>query len=235
MVTSGLKDSPWLLLPGTLCTGAVFDLFLDALGVTSDQRIVVTLDRPAIESYRATFSDLSENTIVCGFSLGAIVAAHHAGQMRARRLILFGVNPYADDPAKAHSRKDLAMDVTTLGGAEALRMRGVDANGPRPDGTRKAIYHMAEAAAHLIDAQTQLALSRPGALPCLAEARMPVLSLTGSQDSAAPPAQGKAAAQAAPDGQFRELAGLGHFAVLEDPKACADALLDMMESHFGTA
>lgn len=228
MGTPDITDRPWLLLPGTLCTGAVFDGFLDALGVKPDQRHYIPVDRPAIADYLADFDDLTPDTIVCGFSLGAIIAAHAADRMSAHSLILFGVNPFADDPAKAEGRLALARDVTAHGGAAALQTRALDLAGPQQSEARRHIYAMADQSAHLIDAQTQLALTRPGALPALARATLPVLALTGSRDSAAPPAKGLAAAQAAPSGRFHSLEGLGHFALLENPQACALAVTAMM-------
>lgn len=225
MDTRGLSDRPWLLLPGTLCTGAVFNGFLNALGVGPAQRHVVEMDRASVGDYPPVFDRVSEDTIVCGFSLGAIVAAHFADKMTARYLVLFGVNPLADDPAKAQSRHDLASDVVRCGGAAALKARELEIQGQTPDVTREMIYEMANASAHMIEAQTQLALSRPGALRALGRACMPVISLTGSLDQSAPIALGQAAAQTAPVGQFHILEGLGHFALIEDPKACATTLL----------
>lgn len=233
MDTSGLSNRPWLLLPGTLCTGAVFEGFLNALGVGPAQRQVVALDRASVDDYQPVFDGLPEDTIVCGFSLGAIVAAHYADKMTARHLVLFGVNPLADDPAKAQSRHDLATDVIRFGGAAALKARELEVHGPTPDLTRDMIYEMANVSANMIEAQTQLALSRPGALPALSRACMPVISLTGSLDRSAPIAQGQVAAQSAPDGKFHALAGLGHFALIEDPHACAAALQHVTETHDG--
>jgi pimeloyl-ACP methyl ester carboxylesterase len=231
MATDGLSKRPWLLLPGTLCTRTVFDGFLDALGVTHSARTYVTLDRPSILDYRSDFDALAHNTIVCGFSLGAIVAAHFANSMNADRLILFGLNPYADDPAKAPSRLALAQEVKKGGGAIALKSRLSEVFGPDPDATRATICQMAEETAPFIGAQTQLALSRPGALPALSEAAMPVLTATGTLDQSAPPLQGQAAAQCAPKGQFRTLDGLGHFALLECSNTCATAVRNWHEAH----
>lgn len=233
MDTRGLSNRPWLLLPGTLCTGAVFDGFLDAIGVELAQRHVVEMDRGSIDDYQSIFDRVSGDTIVCGFSLGAIVAAHYADKMSARHLVLFGVNPLADDPAKALSRHDLATDVTSRGGAAALKARDLEVHGRTPDVTREMIYEMANATANMIEAQTRLALSRPGALPALRRACMPVVSLTGSLDRSAPIALGRVAAQSAPDGQFHALEGLGHFALIEDPHACAATLLHSTETHDG--
>lgn len=230
MAIKSLSKRPWLLLPGTLCTGAVFDKLLDTLGVDNAYQTVVPLDRPAVEDYYVDFDGLSEETIVCGFSLGAIVAAHAANRMNVKTLILFGLNPFADAPSKATLRHDLARDVAAMGGAAALKSRTPNIYGPNPDKTRQQIYQMADDTAHLIDVQTTLALTRPGALPALEQSRMQVLSLTGSHDSAAPTDEGLAAAQAAPHGRFRCLEGLGHFALLEDPNACAASLIEMMEA-----
>lgn len=224
MAINDLSKRPWVLLGGTLCTEVVFEGLLDAIQVPTSNRRHVLLDQPKIEDYDPIFEDLPPDTIVCGFSLGAIVAAHYADRMSAHRLILFGVNPFADDPANAKNRNDLAKHVNTLGGAAALCARAPEVFGPTPDQTRAMIYQMADAAADMIDAQTRLALTRPGAVPALARANMPVFSITGAQDKSAPPNYGKAAAQAAPDGKFVALEGLGHFALLEDPKACATAV-----------
>ena len=224
MATDDLTKRPWVLLGGTLCTQMVFEGILDAMKVPTSRRRYIAPDQPKIEDYAPFFEGLSQETIVCGFSLGAIMAAHYADRMSAHRLILFGVNPFADDPANAINRHDLARDVTSLGGAAALCARAPEVFGPTPDQTRAMIYQMADTAADMIGAQTRLALTRPGAVPALARANMPVLAITGAQDKNAPPNFGKAAAQAAPDGKFVALEGLGHFALLEDPIACATAV-----------
>ena len=229
MATEDLSDRPWLLVPGTLCTADVFDGFLDALGVPGTKRRYLELSFPSVEDYNADFNDVTEDTVVCGFSLGAIVAAHTADRMRPHSLILFGLNPFADDPDKAAARHALADDVKAVGGAAALKSRNPDVYGTTPDQTRAQIYSMADETAHMIEAQTQLALTRPGALPALSKARMSVLTLTGTRDTSAPAAQGRAAADAAPLSRFHALDGLGHFALLEDPAACAAAISSVEE------
>lgn len=231
MAIDGLSARPWLLVPGTLCTGAVFDGFLDAIGVKHSARSYVPIDRPSVDDYETDFEGLAPDTVVCGFSLGAIVAASFADRITADRLILFGINPYADDPAKAASRHALAQDVAKHGGAKALRTRLSGVFGPDPDSTRDQICQMAEKTGSLIDTQTQLALGRPGALAALEQAKMPVLAVTGTNDQAAPPAQGRVAAQSAPAGQFCGLDGLGHFALMENPEACGKVVQSWHEAH----
>lgn len=219
---------PWVLLPGTLCTGAVFDAFLDALGVPLASRKVVDLQYPRVEDYADILAgSVTPDTIICGFSLGAIAAAHLADRLDAAELVLFGLNPHADDPAKHDGRLDLARDVAMLGGQEALASRLPPLAGPHPEQARALVLSMADAAQQFIEAQTALALNRPGALPALAGARCPVTMVTGTDDNQAPLTLAQDAASAAPNGCVVALNGLGHYALVEDPIACARALSEV--------
>ena len=91
----------------------------------------------------------------------------------------------------------------------------------------------ADIAAPDIAAQTQVALTRPGALTALSRARLPVLALTGSEDRQTTPEAGHAAADAAPIGGFQLLPGLGHYALIEDPAACANAVMALERTLCG--
>ena len=53
---------------------------------------------------------------------------------------------------------------------------------------------------------------------------VPVTLLTGTNDTMAPMALAHEAAQATPRGQVVPLEGLGHYALVEDPIACARAV-----------
>ncbi len=216
---------PWILVPGTLCTGKVFGGLLDALGVPLAARHVVDLCHPCVDDYLADLNRRSDpRAIVCGFSLGAIVAAHLADRVKAAEYLLFGLNPHADDPAKREGRLDLARDVARTGGAAALAARLGPLAGPDPAGARRLILAMAEDSANRILAQTHLALGRPGALGALSRAGSPVTLLTGDLDTHAPVPLAQAAAQATPQGRLVLLPGLGHYALVEDPVACAAAV-----------
>ena len=226
MATEGLSRRRWLLVPGTLCTGAVFDGLLEALGVERDRRVVLPLERPDVEDYAHVLrSAAGPDVVICGFSLGAIVLAHHADRLEASQMLLFGLNPHADDPAKAEGRRSLAEDVAARGGAAALADRLAPLHGPDPAGARSLILRMAEEAGGHLAAQTQLAIGRPGAMRALRSARAPVAILTGTLDEQTPLALAREAAGALPDGRAIALPGLGHFALAEDPDACARAVL----------
>lgn len=216
----------WHLLPGTLCTSAVFDQVLTILEVPHENRHNVEISKPKIDDYRQYFETaIAQDDIICGFSLGAIVAAHHADILpKDATLLLFGINPMPDDPAKADGRAALCADVNALGGRVALEKR-LEAARPRMSAESfELILTMANDTAPFIEAQTQLALSRPGALPALANAQCAVNALAGQSDDQVPLDLAKKAADAAPDGRLYSLPNLMHYAILEDPIICTNAV-----------
>ncbi|WP_416915433.1 MAG: alpha/beta fold hydrolase [Roseicyclus sp.] len=228
-------DRPWILLPGTLCTGAVFDPFLDALGVPAGSRHVIELGQPEIADYLAPLLALShDRAVICGFSLGAIVAAHLVDCLPAAQCLFFGLNPRPDDPVKRQGRLDLAADVDRLGGIAALESRLPSLAGPDPDGGRARILAMAGLAARHVHAQTRLALERPGAFHALSRAGMPITLLTGTRDEQAPLTLAQEAVAAAPMAKLAPLEGLGHYALVEDPRACADAVRLADDGQYAT-
>lgn len=231
MATELADGRPWIVLPGTLCTGAAFDDLLEALAIPATARHVVELRHAQVEDYVQDLQALtSPEAVICGFSLGALVAAHLADRLPAARMILFGLNPHADDPGKCEGRVDLAQDVAKLGGSAALAHRLPPFGGPDPDRARGRVLAMAQEAGDLIAAQTALAVTRPGAIGALARAQMPVTCLTGTEDGQAPLALAQDAANAAPHGRAVALPGLGHYALLEDPALCSRSVLDAVSS-----
>lgn len=224
-VTGSGDGRPWVLVPGTLCTGAVFDGFLDAVGVPKAARLVVPLVHARVQDYLPELCRLAHpDAILCGFSLGAIVLAHLVDQLPARQTLLFGLNPRADDPAKRASRLSLALNVADHGGAGALASRMAPLAGPGSAQGLARILAMADETAGQIAAQTDLALTRPGAFAALGHARHPITFLTGTEDTQAPLALAHEASAATPQGRVVPLSGLGHYALIEDPVACAEAM-----------
>ena len=218
-------ERPWILLPGTLCTTDVFSGFLDALGVAMTLRTPITIAHPKIDDYEDVLAvTMRPGAVVCGFSLGAIVAAHYADKLDASVLLLFGLNPRPDDPSKRSGRLELEQDVISLGAARALDKHMPQLFGPAPDNVRTTILDMSVRCEPFISAQTQLALSRPGALTALRRARCPVLVISGSEDNASPIDLAREAATNTPEGRVVRLPGLGHYALIEDPQTCSTAI-----------
>lgn len=225
MAIDPAHERPWILLPGTLCTGRVFTPLLDAVGVPQEARRPIAMRRPRVEDYLPELISLcGPGAIVCGFSLGAIVAAHLADRLSADALLLFGLNPHVDRPDKRDGRLSLARDVSRIGGAKAMASRLPVLSSPASGAAHAMILDMADEFAGHIEAQTELALTRPGALAALARTQAPIGLFTGTQDTAAPLAGAEAAARAAPLARLVPLQGLGHYALVEDPAVCCRAV-----------
>lgn len=220
-------DAPrWVLVPGTLCNGAVFHPLMQALGVAEARRVVLPQDLPDVAAWRARLvATVRPGDIVCGFSLGAIAVAHAADALpHAAALVLIALNPRPDPPDKRSGRDALrhaaqsgALKATFADAAPGLFAR------PTPALTT-AVTRMAQAEASHIDAQTALALGRPGAIDPLQRAQVPALFVTGAEDRQAQPDLAREAAAAPAKAALRLVPGLGHFCLLEDPAAVAGAI-----------
>jgi pimeloyl-ACP methyl ester carboxylesterase len=221
----------WWLLPGTLCTPEVFRPILDILKVPSQDCRPVRLDRPSVEDYAEDLAAVEPQDVVLGFSLGAILAAHHVDRIPARAVVLLAANPFADMPGKRAARLDQLAAVSSRGARPVMSalwpaMVGPAASSNPAIGER--IVAMAEATAADLPAQTELALTRPGAEPMLAAARAPVLFVTGREDQAAPPERAERAARIGAHA-LTLIEGAGHFLPLEAPQACADAIAGFLK------
>lgn len=234
MAIESLSTRPWILLPGTLCTGEVFTGCLDLLGVPEASRHTVLLTHGDIADYQEPLAALcTAQSIMCGFSLGAIVAAHLADQLAPAAFVLFGLNPLADDPTKREGRLRLASDTHERGGAAAMAERCGPLAGDAPEEVHRRILDMAAQMQGHIDAQTRLALSRPGATASLSAALSPVSLFVGGDDVMTPPELSRDMASIGKYCQTCVLPGLGHYALLEDPRACADALVSRIRIGSG--
>lgn len=221
----------WWLLPGTLCTADVFRPVLDILKVPPQDCRTVMLDRPSVEDYAGDLAAVEPQDIVLGFSLGAILAAHHVDRIRARAVVLLAANPFADMPEKCAARLEQLAAVSSRGARPVMSALWPAMVGPAASGNPligERIVAMAEAAAAHLPAQTELALTRPGAEPMLAATRAPVLFVTGREDKAAPYERAERAAGIGAHTLIL-IEGAGHFLPLEAPQACAEAIAGFLK------
>lgn len=200
---------------------------LDRLGIDEARRRCIEMDAPSVEDYSDRLSDaVIGGEIVCGFSLGALVVAHNlAALARAKAVVLLACNPLPDHAGNRRAR-ELARDRVLAGDAKGWVTENWQTMSASSDAAlREQVIEMATATRHLIPAQTELAVSRPGACAALAATDLPLVFVTGTDDRLTPPDPIRGLVPGAGRATLAALDGLGHFALLEAPDRVAKAVL----------
>lgn len=223
---------PWLLLPGTLCTDAVFAPVLAEpalVGIARGARPVAGFGAPdAAGAAARLLAGMRGDFALIAFSLGGFVALEMAlaAGPRLRRMVLIGVTGRADLPVNRPVREALLHDSAAAGQGALVRERlwpGYVAAGNRDDtALREAVSRMADdTTAEEFSAQTAIALTRRDLRAAAAGIACPVLILHGAEDAATPPDRGEELAAALPQARRAVIAGAGHFVLMERPAAVA--------------
>jgi pimeloyl-ACP methyl ester carboxylesterase len=223
-----MTDTPrerWVLLPGTLCTPEVFSPLLDRLGVARDQCRFITADAADVRDYAAPLqAAVTGGEVVCGFSLGALIAAHNLPVLaRAKAVVLVAANPFPDPPGNRANR-EAVRDRVLAGGARDWVLENLHAmSTDRDPALSTFVADMAEETAPMIVAQTELAASRPGAARDIGECNLPLVFVTGSDDRMTPADALRPLVGKAQHADLQVLDGLGHYALIEAPDRVAHA------------
>ncbi|WP_299610352.1 alpha/beta hydrolase [uncultured Tateyamaria sp.] len=230
-MTSQASDE-WVLLPGTLCTPEVFAPLLDHLGVAEEKRHFIEVNAPHLQDYGAPLrAAATGGQIVCGFSLGAMILAHKLNALdRAKAVVLLACNPFPD-PKGNRSNREAFRDRILAGEARDWVEENWALMSNDPSETlRSVVADMAENTSQFIAAQTELAISRPGAAEQLMATKLPLIFATGDRDQLTPPDPLRPIVPACQNATFDVLEGLGHFALLEAPDHVALAISRRLEA-----
>lgn len=226
------RSDRWVLVPGTLCTPEVFAPMLEQLGVPPDRCQFIDASAPHVHDYDAPLcAAVRGGDIVCGFSLGAMILAHNLGALtQAKAVILLACNPFPDAAGNRINRE--ATRDRILAGDEAgwVEDHWAAMSTKTSTALKTQVASMATRMADHIAAQTQLAISRPGATEQLMASQLPLVFVTGGQDRLTPPDRLPNIAQACPNASFNVLDGLGHFALLEAPDRVALAISEGLDA-----
>ncbi|MEM1377099.1 MAG: alpha/beta hydrolase [Pseudomonadota bacterium] len=219
-------QSNWVLLPGTLCTPDVFDPLLNNLGIGAQRRKFIELNRPDVADYRSDLtSTITHGDVVCGFSLGAIVAVHNLDVLqRASAVILLACNPYADPPENRANRESIRDRVIGGHAADWVHEKAHTMMANVDMALVSTVISMAEETSHIIGAQTDLAAGRPGAVDEILSSSVPLFFVTGTEDQMTPAERIRDVTEKSRNAVLTEVAGLGHYALIENPAAVADAI-----------
>lgn len=228
--------SPLLLLPGLLCTDAVFAPQIAALAGVADCRVADLTRDDTIPGMarRALAAMPSGRFALAGFSMGGYVALEMMRQAPARisRLALMATSPRVDTPERARERERF------IALARGDGFRPITAAMipflVHPDRVGDAalvavVREMGErvGAAAYVRQQTAM-LARADSEPHLGAIRCPTLVLCGAQDRRATPEVHEAMARAIPGARLVIVPDCGHMATLERPDAVNAALRDWL-------
>ena len=182
------------------------------------------------------FKDLKTRVALVGHSLGARVAGELAALQPERITALALVSPLGAERYsltdklkwKAMSRRAIIQSVPEASMRSASGY-GFEVDGPGKKGfVERALAARtgkdADAVARAVEKSVDGILDAPPLAERLRTTKMPLLLVAGARDPLAPPASTKALLKARADARYEELAGLGHYPMLEDPPRVAKLL-----------
>jgi len=242
--------SPLVLLHGWALTPAVWASFAHALPATLEVRTPALPGHalaPAVAPVLTAWTDallpqLPGEAVVCGWSLGALVALDVAARYpeRVTRLILIGGTPRfvstaACDGGEAWQHgldAKVAQDfITRFGHDPAATMQRFIALQALGDGRRRSVTTSLAAAssdtgpehAGALAAGLQV-LTTTDLRPAIAHIAQPTLLLHGEGDALMPVAAAQWLAEHLQDARLVQFAGCGHAPFLSQPAECAAAI-----------
>lgn len=227
---------PLLLLPGTLCSAALFEHQVQHLtDVAAPQVVDVHLQDTLPEVARHVLHQVTGAFAVAGLSYGGIMAFELWRQARERivSMALLNTNPYpASSQTRERQQRFVGMahlgqfrEITT----DFLKDTMLHPEHQRDLALRHKVLTMAETigvAGFVNTVKAQLA--RPSAVPDLPQITCPTLVLTGREDTVVPLETHEMMAAALPDSRLVIVEQCGHLSTLEQPEIVTQALRDWL-------
>ena len=226
-----------VLIPGLACNAVMWRAQMAVLPAHFRTRItdVHTRCDTIQDMARALLDDTPGELILCGASMGSIVAMEAVRQapQRVKGMALLGTNarPETDDMRKL---REMAIGLFESGrAAEVLR-----ANVPLAFHASQArdaqlvqtyLDFISDAGAGQLIRQNRALMSRPDARTHLASVACPVLILCGDSDQLTPPDYAREVAALIPAAQLVMVPACGHMLTLEQPDRVNASLLQWLQ------
>jgi pimeloyl-ACP methyl ester carboxylesterase len=225
-----------ILIPGLACDAGLWQAQLAALPA----RWAATVSDAAERSHsieEAAEHLLAEHAgplVLCGASMGAMVAmeAAHQAPARVRGLALLGTSARPDTPDMRQLREQ-AIGLFEAGRADEVLRANVafafDRRHPELKTLAASYLQMVlrVGTAQLVR-QNRAVMARPDARPTLPALRCPVLVACGESDSLTPPDCAREIAALVPQAELHLLPLCGHMLTMEQPAAVNALLLDWL-------
>lgn len=227
-----------LLLPGTLCTEALFAPQFTALAEVADVCIRPLLKGKTVAACAAaTLQDVPGRFALVGHSQGGLVALEIMRQApeRVSRLCLISTNPRGSTEQNLETWARWQREARAGGFTEIVRFyldHVADKEGREK--VQAVVTAMAQATGpETFLSQLEMLKSRTDSCPTLRKISCPTLLLGGEQDRVTPPELQREMARLVPHANSTELAACGHYAPLERPRRVAAALCTWLSNEAG--
>ena len=217
-----------VLLPGTLCTEALFAPQVAALADVADAEVLpLKIGATIAACAAAILRQAPERFVLAGFSQGGVVALEIMRQapQRVCKLCLISTNPRGSTPQNLETWARWQSEARAGNFADIVRfhtnyvghaLENVDA--------RNTVEEMAFAVGvKTFLLQLEMLASRSDSRPSLGEIRCPTLLIGGCQDVVTPPELQREMQKLIPHAAFVPLA-CGHYAPLEQSQRVAALL-----------
>ncbi|WP_050628861.1 alpha/beta fold hydrolase [Bradyrhizobium viridifuturi] len=228
---------PILLVPGLICSPRIFTPVIPALwrcGPVTVANHVRDDNMGAIA--RRILAEAPPRFALAGHSMGGYIAFEIMRQApeRVAKLALMSTQARADTPEATARRR--GMIERARGGqyrdvVDELFPGFVHPSRQGDPGLRRTVYDMSEdVGAEAFIRQQNAVLSRPDSRPSMAWIKCPTLVLTSDTDNTVPNSLSDEMANGIPGAKLVVIPNCGHLLQLEQPQACADALVEWLRN-----
>ncbi len=224
-------QEPLLLVPGLLCSSALFSHQISGLG--SSRRVLVA-DHTRSDRMEKIAADIlaaaPQRFALAGLSMGGYIAMAiaRAAPERVTRIAFLDTSARADPPEREADRRRLVELARAKGTREVQKVllpRLVHPDRIAEGELVETILQMAvDTGVDAFARQQEAIITRPDSRPSLAAIRVPALVIVGAQDLQTPPDIATEIAHATPGAKLVVIPDCGHLSTLERPDAVNAAL-----------
>ena len=220
-----------VLVPGLLCTKALWAPQLAALGDIADMTVADHTRHDTMAAIaKSILAAAPARFALAGLSMGGYIAYEILRQApeRVTKLALLDTGYRADAPERREQRLAL-MALAEREGArkaqEALLPVLIHKSRLTDKALVEAVLKMgADTGTEAFKRQQTALMSRPDSSPLLASIRCPTLVLVGREDALTPPELSREIAAGIPGAKLEIIADCGHLSTMEQPAAVNRAL-----------
>jgi pimeloyl-ACP methyl ester carboxylesterase len=223
--------SKLMLVPGLLCTRALWEPQISALSDIADCMVADhTLHKTMADIARSILRTAPDRFALAGLSMGGYIACEIVRQApeRVERLALLDTGSRADTPERTAARRDLIATAQreSVRRAQELLMPSLIHPSRRSDRPLvEIILQMAvDTGLPAFERQEEAIIGRPDNRPFLLSVRCPTLVVVGREDALTPPDLAHEIADSIPGAKLEVIPDCGHMSTLERPEAVNRAL-----------